>query len=347
MNPMHRFVAAPAVPAVLQGSLPGKVPMATRSLADKVRWLVFEHFEGVLVVLLLASLLTLHWFIDYKLAFLSFYYLPVIVAGFLLGRNSAVGAAVLIVNLVLFFQLVQGLQGAPGFDLAVALTLVPWAGFLILTAYVVGVVAERREASLEDAKQSYVTILELLTFSLEAGERESRGHSHRVADLAARLARALGLHPPEVEDVRVAALLHEVGPQHPRVLVARALRGANSLLAEYSRYYELVGDDWPVDQLPISIGAKILAVADAYLTLQLASPVRPALTSSGALAAIERDAGRLFASEVVQALRGAVAAAEPLAGIAGERFRVGRNWGTVQLPVRNASRHASWRSTTR
>lgn len=336
---MRRFVAAPAVPAVPQGSLPGKVPRATRPLADKVRWWVFKHFEGMLVVLLLASLLTIHWFIEYKLAFLSFYYLPVIVAGFRLGRNSAVGAAVLIVNLVLFFQLVQGLQGAPDFDLAIALTLVPWAGFLILTAYVVGVVAERREASLEDAKQSYVAILELLTFSLEAGAPESRGHSHRVATLAAQLARVLGLHPPEVEDVRVAALLHEVGPQHPRLLslmaqfpgevkslpVARALRGANRLLAEYSRYYELVGEDWPVDQLPISIGAKILAVADAYLTLQLASPVRPALTPSGALAAVERDAGRLFASEVVQALRSAVAAAKPFAGLAGERFRVGRN----------------------
>ncbi len=336
---MHRFVAAPAVPAVPQGSLPGKVLMVTPSLADRLRWVVFEHFEGILVVLLVASLLTIHWFIDYKLAFLSFYYLPIIVAGFLLGRNGAVGAAVLIVNLVLFFQLVQGLQGAPGFDLAVALTLVPWAGFLILTAYVVGGLAEHRQASLEDAKQSYVTILELLTFSLEAGERESRGHSHRVADLAARLARALGLHPPEVEDVRVAALLHEVGPQHPRMLsliaqfpgevkslpVARALQGANRLLTEYSRYYELVGEDWPVDQLPISLGAKILAVADAYLTLQLASPVRPALTPAGALAAVEQDAGRLFASEVVQALRGAVAAAEPFAGLAGEPFRVGRN----------------------
>lgn len=313
--------------------------MVTRSLADRLRWAVFQHFEGILVVLLVASLLTIHWWVDYKLAFLSFYYLPIIVAGFLLGRKGAVGAAVFIVNLVLFFQVVQGLQGPPGFDLAVALTLVPWAGFLILTAYVVGVLAEHREASLQDAKESYVTMLELLTFSLEAGERESRGHSHRVADLAAGLARALGLHPPEVEDIRVAALLHEVGPQHPRMLsliaqfpgeikrlpVARALRGANRILAEYARYYELVGEDWPVDQLPISIGTKILAVADGYFTLQLPSPVRPALSSSAALAAVERDAGRLFASEVVHALRGVVAAAEAVPGLAAERFRAGRN----------------------
>jgi len=262
-------------------------------------------------------LLTIHWLVDYKLAFLSFYYLPIIVAGFLAGRNTAVWAAVLVVNLVLFFQLVQGLQGDPGFPLSIALTLVPWGGFLILTAYVVGMLAEQRQARLEDVKRSYLTMLELLTFSLEATEHETRGHSHRVAELGARLARALGLPEPDVENVRVAALLHEVGPENPRLLalmaqfpgeikglpVAGALRGATTVLTEYTRYYELVGDDWPVDQLAISIGAKILAVADAYETLQLESPLRPALAPWTAIAEIEKGAGRVFASEVVQVLR--------------------------------------------
>jgi hypothetical protein len=278
---------------------------------------MFEHFERVLVVLLVLSLLLIHWAIDYKLAFLSFYYLPVIAAGFLVGRNTAVWSAVLIVNLVLFFQLVQGLQGAAGLDTAVTLTLVPWAGFLILTAYVVGTLAEQRQARLDDLKQSYLTILELLTFSLETAERENRGHSHRVSELAARLAKELGLRALEIENVRVAALMHEVGPDNPRLLalmaefpgdvkrlpVAGALRGATTLLGEYARYYEVVGDDWPVDQLPMSIGAKILAVADAYETLQLDSPLRPALAPWSALAEIEKEAGRVFASEVVQALR--------------------------------------------
>ena len=284
---------------------------------QRVRLLVFEHFELVLVMLLVLSLLLIHWAIDYKLAFLSFYYLPVILAGFLVGRNTAVWSAVLIVNLVLFFQLVQGLQGAAGFNTEVTLTLVPWAGFLILTAYVVGTLAEQRQARLDDVKQSYLTILELLTFTLETAEREHRGHSHRVGELAARLARELGLRGVEVENVRVAALMHEVGPDNPRLLalmaefpgdvkrlpIAGALRGATALLNEYARYYEVVGDDWPVDQLPMSIGAKILAVADAYETLQLDSPLRPALAPWSALAEIEKGSGRVFASEAVQALR--------------------------------------------
>jgi len=293
------------------------VTMAPRSGVQRLTWFLFEHAEQMLVLLLVTSLLVIHVLVDYKLAFLSFYYLPIIVAGFLVGRNTAVWAAVFIVNLVLFFQLVQGLQGEPGFNVVVTLTLVPWAGFLILTAYVVGMLVEQRQARLEDVKRSYVTVLELLTFSLEAKEHERRGHSHRVAELAARLARGLGLREPEVENLRVAALLHEVGPENPRLLalmaqfpgaikglpVAGALRGATTVLTEYSRYYELVGDAWPVDQLPISSGAKILAVADAYETLQLESPLRPALAPWTAMAEIEKGAGRVFASEVVQVLR--------------------------------------------
>jgi hypothetical protein len=317
MRYAYTLPLAPTVPAALQAPMPGASPMAPSPAVAKLKGFLADHFEQMLVVLLVASLLVIHWLVDYKLAFLSFYYLPIIVAGFLVGRKTAVWSAVLIVNLVLFFQLVQGLEGDPGFDLNVTLTLVPWAGFLILTAYVVGMLVEQRQARLEDVKRSYVTMLELLTFSLEATEQAHRGHSHRVAELAGRLARALGLREPEVENVRVAALLHEVGPDNPRLLalmarfpgeikglpVAGALRGATTVLTDYSRYYELAGDDWPVDQLPISIGAKILAVADAYETLQLESPLRPALAPWTALAEIEKGAGRVFASEVVQVLR--------------------------------------------
>ncbi len=325
---MDQSFRASAAPAGSQGPSVGRVVIATQSVLERIRWLLFEQFERLLVVLLVVSLLVIHWFVDYKLGFLSFYYLPIIVAGFLVGRNTAIGSAVLIVNLVLFFQLVQGLDGPPGFDAAVTLTLVPWAGFLILTGYVVGTLAEQRQARLKDVKQSYLAMLELLTFSLEAAERGNRGHSHRVAELAVRLAQAMGLREAEAENIRVAALLHEIGPESPRLLslisqfpggikglpIADAMRGATQLLSQYARYYEVVGDDWPVDQLPMSEGAKILAVADAFETLQMTSPHRPALAPWSAIAEIERGAGRVFASEVVRALKRTTAAPARMSG---------------------------------
>lgn len=319
-------MSAPTVPAEVQETPDAGVHMTDQSLLERVKWFLFEHFERVLVILLVASMLGIHWLVDYKVAFLSFYYLPIIAAGFFVGRSTAVLAAVLVVALVAFFQAVHGLQGPPGFNQGMLFTLIPWAGFLILTGYVVGALAEQRLAQLINAKHSYVTMLELLTFSLEAAERENRGHSHRVAVLSAKLAREVGLPDPEVENVRVAALLHEVGPQNPRLLqlvaqfpgrmkelpVAAAMRGASGLLDEYTRYYEVVGDDWPVDQLAIPIGVKVLAVADAFETLQMASPHRPAMAPWTAVEEIEKGAGRVFGADVVRALKRV--AGPPLSG---------------------------------
>lgn len=309
--------------------------MVSQSAMNRVKWLVFDNFERVLVALLVVSMLVIHWLVDYRLDFLSFYYLPIILAGFLMGRAPAVWAAVFVVALVGFFQAVEGLQGPAGFYPTVLYALVPWGGFLVLTGYAVGTLAEQRAARLADVKQSYLAMLELLTFALEASEHEARGHSQRVAATAARLAQKLGLHEPDVENVRVAALLHEVGPESPKLLqvfatfpggvkglpIAGAMRGATRLLDEYARYYEIVGDEWPVDQLPLSLGAKILAVADAFETLQMPSPHRPAMAPWSALDEIEKGAGRVFASEVVRTLR---ALAVPPPGRASEAARFDR-----------------------
>src|SRR5262249_15623472 len=162
------------------------------------------------------SMLVIHWFIDQKIAFLSFYHLPIIAAGFYLGRRSAVWSAVLIVGLVAFFQAVVGLDGNAAItsgrvNTALLLTLIPCGGFLILPGYVVGTLADQRRARLEDLKGAYMTMLELLTFHLESTERQNRGHSFRVAERAVALGRELGMRTEELEDLRVAALLHEVG----------------------------------------------------------------------------------------------------------------------------------------
>src|SRR2546427_7135442 len=66
------------------------------------------------------------------------------------------------------------------------------------------------------------------------------------------------------------------------VTVARALRGAAQIIAEYSHYYEIVGDDWDIEALPMAVPVKVLAVAHAVETLQKATPVRAAVTRGGA-----------------------------------------------------------------
>ena len=87
------------------------------------------------------------------------------------------------------------------------------------------------------------------------------------------------------------------------IILRNPVRSALRLVNEYSHYHEVVSTGWRVDDTSISIGAKILAVADAYETLQSPTPTRQAFAPWTALEEIARGEGTTFASEVVKALR--------------------------------------------
>ena len=290
--------------------------MSQERAVERAKSFFFRNFERSLVLLLVLSLLLINYLIEQKFAFLSFYYLPIIMAGFFGGRRFAVFAGVFVAALVFFFQAIEGLGMAAGLDQDALMTLIPWAGFLILTGYVVGGLAEQRAVRLADLKNAYLATLEVLTYHIESAERHQEGHSTRVSQLAAAMGAELKLSEVEIENLRIAALLHEVGTADQRLLrllsrsatdeslaVARALRGAAQIIAEYSHYYEIVGDDWDIEALPMPWTVKVLAVADAFETLQVATPVRPAFTRWSALEEVEKGAGKTFAREAVRALR--------------------------------------------
>jgi HD-GYP domain-containing protein (c-di-GMP phosphodiesterase class II) len=290
--------------------------MTDNAVLEPTKRFINRHFEQMLVVFLVASLLLIQYFIEYKLAFLSFYYLPIIAAGFLVGRTMAVWSSLFVVLLVFFIQGFAGLDGTPGFQAEALATLLPWGGFLILTGYIVGTLAEQRRLKTDDVRSTYLTMLELLTLHVDSSDRMRRGHSYRVGERSVQLAKSLGLSETQQEDLRVAGLLHEIGPRDPRLVRVMSdlpasrdtgltsMRGALRLVDEYSHYHEIVSTGSSVDDAKISIGAKVLAVADAFETLQTPTPTRQAFAPWTALEEIEKGAGKTFASEVVRALRG-------------------------------------------
>jgi hypothetical protein len=299
---------------------------------ERAKLFFFRHFERIFVLLLVLAMVAIHALVEQKFAFLSFYYLPMILAGFYGGRRFAVMAGVFVVALVSYYQYFAGLDTLPGFYADALLALAPWAGFLILTGYVVGGLAEQREARLAEVKNAYMATLELLTYHIESTERNQQGHSNRVAEVAGAMARELKLTDDDVENLRVAALLHEVGTRDQRLLrllsrsvtdssvgVARAMRGAAEIIGEYGHYYEIVGDDWDIEALPLPFTVKILAVADAFETLQMATPVRPAFPKWSALEEVEKGAGKTFAKDAVRALRAVAGRPEVAAPEAGLR----------------------------
>src|SRR5437667_376118 len=190
--------------------------MAQPRLVERAKLFFFRNFERIFVLLLVFAIVAIHALVEQKFAFLSFYYLPLILAGFYGGRRFAVLAGLFVVVLVLFYQYVPGLDLLPGFY-----------GDSLL--------------------------------------------SRSVAD--------------------------SIGA------VARWARGAAEIIGEYGHYYEIVGEDWDIEALPLPITVKILAVADAFETLQMATPVRAAFPKWSALEEVEKGAGKTFAKSAVRALR--------------------------------------------
>src|SRR2546430_14025081 len=85
---------------------------------------VFRNFERILVLLLVASLLGINWLVEQKFAFLSFYYLPIILAGFYGGGRVRPVPGVLLAAPGLFLHAAPPMGGgagpAPGSPLAVS-----------------------------------------------------------------------------------------------------------------------------------------------------------------------------------------------------------------------------------
>src|SRR5438093_13475181 len=112
-------------------------------------------------------MVAIHALVEQKFAFLSFYYLPLILAGFYGGRRFAVMAGVFVVSLIFFYQYVQGLDMLPGFYPDALLALAPWADFLILTGYDGGGLAEHRAERRAKVKNTYLATHEPPNYQIE------------------------------------------------------------------------------------------------------------------------------------------------------------------------------------
>lgn len=161
-----------------------------------------------------------------------------------------------------------------------------------------------------------------LANSLEAKDPYTVGHSQRVAALAERVAQTLGLPEREIQYIRMAGLLHDIGKigiseavinkpgpltpseyahiqTHPliseRILVPVAeLNGALRMIRNHHERWDGSGYPDGLKELQIPLGARILTIADAYDAMTSQRPYRPALPREVALLEIEKGAGSHF-----------------------------------------------------
>ncbi len=292
---------------------------------DRLKNFFNAHFEATLVVILFLAVEVIFFYAFSKVAFLNFYYLPVLIAGFYLGKRTAIFTSIASVLLViLFFIISNNFIFSESQSLFSILDVSIWAFFLILTSILVGSLYEQREVQIRHLKTAYVGILEILSKYLESYDRYTKGHSVRVAQYATKTAIVMQLPHQEVENIRAAALLHDIGKVEVSLdllqksadlsedekefinkhsekgakllgLVGTVLDGAIPIVrAHHESFY---GDEKHKEKIPI--GARIVTVVDAYDAMITDRPYHAAKLPWQAIAEIEKEAGQKFDPEVV------------------------------------------------
>lgn len=180
--------------------------------------------------------------------------------------------------------------------------------------------ASRRR--IEKLSQMYLATVESLSMAIDARDQAAQGHIRRVRAMAEALARAIGYPEEQLEGLKAAALLHDVGklavPEHiinkpekltpaefSKVMVHPVV--AADILSDVEFPYEVLpivkhhhekydGTGYPSglkgDEIPL--GARVLTIVDCYDALTHSRPHRPQFSRSQAFALMQRESGVTF-----------------------------------------------------
>lgn len=202
---------------------------------------------------------------------------------------------------------------------------------------------ERRNAQ-QMADLNLATI-EALALAIDAKDQATPNHIRRVQAYATGLAHALGMSEAEVQGIRTAALLHDIGklaiPEHipakPGPLTPEEFQKVRihpvvgaEILRDVPFPYPVIpiiqshherwdGRGYPVglkeDEIPL--GARVVCIVDYYDALTSDRPYQKSISSEAAIALLQQEAGKALDPRVVDvfvsALPRLIAEIEPVA----------------------------------
>ena len=287
---------------------------------NKELWLVFSLFviAGLLNFLLASQRMVL-----------AFYTLPTIISAYLYGRRHATLTALASVMLVVLLSRANpaAFSEAGGMLASQWLDITVWGGTLIVTAYLMGTLYEHKDRHVREIRETYHGILLILRHFISK-DKYTENHSYRVSVYAAQIAGNLGLDAERIEDVRAAALLHDIG----KLDVSRAIlykaaaltedefldmqqhvnKGTSLLepvggslrrilpiiLAHHDKFDGSGYNPKTGEQIPLA--ARIISVADVYDSLTSDRPYRKAMSPFEVREILVKGAGTEFDPSVVE-----------------------------------------------
>jgi len=190
---------------------------------------------------------------------------------------------------------------------------------------------EKVEEQTRELRTLYLDAFKSLVSALEAKDKYTEGHSRRVTIYAVLIARTMGLDPAVIQKIHLAGLMHDIGKigipetllnksatltpeeyaslnRHP-IISSRILRpilrdpDVLDFVRHHHENYDGSGGPEGLAGEDIPLGARILAVADAFDAITSDRPYREAGTVPYAVDEISRNAGIQFDPKVVAAFR--------------------------------------------
>jgi len=172
-------------------------------------------------------------------------------------------------------------------------------------------------------------VVSSLAGAIDAKDTYTRGHSQAVSEYSEALARAINLSEKKVQRIKLAALLHDVGKigisesilrkpgaltdyeweimkQHPVIgakKVLEPIKALKDLIPIVKHHHERIDGCGYPDKLKddeIPLGAKIVAIADAFHALISHRPYRKSLNIDKAIEILKAGAGTQWDKELVR-----------------------------------------------
>lgn len=298
--------------------------------------------EGMLILVAIGLAVLTYEMEGYKMVILNLFYLPVIVSAFFLGRYRAGVLAVFCV-IATSMATVLELEGFAGYNspVAVGLAVTIWGAILCLTAILVGTLSDERALQATELHDAYVGVVEVLSKYLQGGNQQLKARTARVAALSQEVALEMRLSAKAIDDVRVAALMQDLGKIEvtTRVIskavdslesknnkselysfhgtdlvhsLGMVLRGAIPiLLSQDSLLPSSMAPEETVADAPI--GAKIIRAVRAFDGLTATGLGGQVLSAEEAIKEMRRDRGAAYDPDVLGAIERVVAQTELVA----------------------------------
>src|SRR5512146_790808 len=205
---------------------------ARKSLArvNMELWLVLSLF-------VLAGIL--NFVVSANHVLLGLYALPTLFAAYNYGRTrailTAVASALMVALLALWTPQLFSVQSV-GISIQKWFDITAWAGILIVTAYAMGTLYERKQLHYLELRRAYHGVLMILNHFI-AKDKYTQNHSYRVSVYAIKIAAELDFDEERLEDVRAAALLHDIGKLDvSREILYKAAKLTDSEYAEVASH---------------------------------------------------------------------------------------------------------------